>query len=252
MPDREFRMESKLVSADYLDLQVEKLSLLALIDQVSYLDLIDARFDGELADRLKASFLTRNLRRYPEPEKMIGQYLKEMKSEPWKERIRTLGESTIPGSSLIALELEDTEGNILTSEVLKDNLTLLYFYFSTCVHSAHYFQDMLWPMYQDLAKEKGVQLIAVSVDKDRSLWLNNIPKYSNPQISNYRLTEKSKQEFVQFYEVSGYPRTFLIDSNREIVAFGLDRSAYSKFEEDFLKHLSKLSETTSTPNPPTP
>jgi hypothetical protein len=102
-----------------------------------------------------------------------------------------------------------------------------------------------------MAKEMGVSLIAISVDKDRNLWLKRLPEYSNLEIPNYRLTESNKQKLVDYYEFSGYPRTFFIDADRRILSFGLDRTDSAKFTRSFLTILSAINPSNSNPNIPT-
>ena len=247
----EFDKESQKISASYLDLQMERLALISLIKGISFHDAVEQSYKGELADKLKASFLIQNLKRYPDPKALIDLYSKTVQSAFWLDRIQQLSESTIPGGTLISLELEDTLGNRILTPNLPAKPTLIYFYFSTCVHSAHYFQDLLWPLYKDMAKEMGVSLIAISVDKDRNLWLKRLPEYSNLEIPNYRLTESNKQKLVDYYEFSGYPRTFFIDADRRILSFGLERTDSAKFTRSFLTILSAIKPSNSNPNIPT-
>ncbi|PZV82292.1 thioredoxin-like protein [Algoriphagus aquaeductus] len=246
-----FDPESRKISASYLDFQMERLALISLIKGISFHDAVEQTYQGELADKLKASFLIQNLKRYPDPKALIDLYSKTVQSPFWRNRIQQLGASTIPGGTLISLELEDTLGNRILTSSLPAKPTLIYFYFSTCVHSAHYFQDLLWPLYKVMAKEMGVSLIAISVDKDRNLWLKRLPEYSNLEIPNYRLTESNKQKLVDYYEFSGYPRTFFIDADRRILSFGLDRTDSAKFTRSFLTILSAINPSNSNPNIPT-
>ncbi len=246
-----FDPESRKISASYLDFQMERLALISLIKGISFHDAVEQTYQGELADKLKASFLIQNLKRYPDPKALIGLYSKTVQSAFWRNRIQQLSASTIPGGTLISLELEDTLGNRILTSSLPAKPTLIYFYFSTCVHSAHYFQDLLWPLYKVMAKEMGVSLIAISVDKDRNLWLKRLPEYSNLEIPNYRLTESNKQKLVDYYEFSGYPRTFFIDADRRILSFGLDRTDSAKFTRSFLTILSAINPSNSNPNIPT-
>ncbi|MFL0681951.1 MAG: TlpA family protein disulfide reductase [Algoriphagus aquaeductus] len=246
-----FDPESRKISASYLDFQMERLALISLIKGISFHDAVEQTYQGELADKLKASFLIQNLKRYPDPKALIGLYSKTVQSAFWRNRIQQLSASTIPGGTLISLELEDTLGNRILTSSLPAKPTLIYFYFSTCVHSAYYFQDLLWPLYKVMAKEMGVSLIAISVDKDRNLWLKRLPEYSNLEIPNYRLTESNKQKLVDYYEFSGYPRTFFIDADRRILSFGLDRTDSAKFTRSFLTILSAINPSNSNPNIPT-
>jgi len=245
LPVNDFSELSRLVASNWLDMELDRITLLALIDKQSFFEVMNEQHAGELADRLSAGFLTQNLSSYPEPGSMLNQYLAQMEAGPWKDKVWAMKVAVVPGDPILDLELESLQNDTLSISKLTGKPSLLYFYFSTCPHSAHYFKDMLFPLYQKRAKSMGVDLIAISVDRDPDLWHSQLSEYSDPSIPNYRMLKDSKEVFKDYYEISGYPRTFLIDGKGVILSFGLSRSNYAAFETDFLKEVGRINSNSS-------
>jgi len=114
----------------------------------------------------------------------------------------------------------DLGGNQLTEEELKGEATLLYFYFSSCSHSASYFENYLFPLYQEV-KDQGVRLIAVSVDEDPDFWKSRIEKYSDASLLNVNLRGESKKKWKEVYEIHGYPKIMFLDRDAHILSFDI-------------------------------
>ncbi|MEB2782678.1 TlpA disulfide reductase family protein [Algoriphagus sp. C2-6-M1] len=245
IPVNDFSQLSRLVASSWLDMELDRITLLALIENQSFFEVMNEHHAGELADRLSAGFLTQNLSSYPEPGSMLNQYLAQMEAGPWKDKVWAMKVAVVPGDPILDLDLESLQNDTLSISELTGKPSLIYFYFSTCPHSAHYFKDMLYPLYQKKAKSMGVDLIAISVDRDPDLWHNQLSEYSDPSIPNYRMLKDSKEVFKDYYEVSGYPRTFLIDGDGVILSFGLSRNNYAAFESDFLKEVRRINSNSS-------
>ncbi|SFH51070.1 Peroxiredoxin [Pedobacter insulae] len=239
-PGPKFSKQAQLVSSTWMDMELARLCVLSLIENKPFLDILNSNHSGEVADRLATAFLTKDLGRYPDPKSILSQYLAQMKYSPWKDKVLALKSATVPGEPIIDLELEDLKGDKFKFSKLFGRPTIIYYYFSTCTFSARYFKEMLFPLYEKTAKAMGVDLIAVSVDEDRNLWLAQLDEFSDPSIPTYRMFGAPKKIWYEHYAVRGYPKTIFIDSAGIIKSFGLSRKSYGEFESDFLKVVKGL------------
>ncbi|SFT46055.1 Peroxiredoxin [Algoriphagus locisalis] len=237
---KDFSVSAKLVSANWLNQEMDRLTLISLTEHKPFLQIAQEQHDSELLDRVGAAFLTQNLSRYPDPAKLIRDYLPEVSRNVWTDKIASLKSATVPGEKLISLTFEKLNGDTVSTDELSGQPVLLYFYFSTCIHSAHYFQDLLYPLYESKAKSLGVELVAVSVDEDTTLWHNQLEAYSHPEITNLRLSAEEKEKWRAYYEIASFPRTFFLDADGTIRSFGLTRESYQAFEQEFTELYSEI------------
>ena len=169
-------------------------------------------------------------------------------SSPWKDRIENLKRATIPGEPIEEAQLISLSGDTVFVSELPDQPTLVYFYFSTCGHSASYFKNYLFPLYQELEAE-GIKLIAISVDEDSDLWKERISKYSDPSIPNFNLRGISKERWKELYEITSFPRVMLLDRDSRILSFDIKPLGETKEEllQEFRKKFNdELSTNTNT------
>ena len=244
----EFDSQSKLISAAFLDLELERLILNALWENRSFLELVQENHSGELADRLQAAYLSNYLASHTEQEEILLNYLSKTESSPWKDRIENLKRATIPGEPIEEAQLISLSGDTVFVSELPDQPTLVYFYFSTCGHSASYFKNYLFPLYQELEAE-GIKLIAISVDEDSDLWKERISKYSDPSIPNFNLRGISKERWKELYEITSFPRVMLLDRDSRILSFDIKPLGETKEEllQEFRKKFNdELSTNTNT------
>ncbi|WP_222116011.1 thioredoxin-like domain-containing protein, partial [Algoriphagus algorifonticola] len=115
-------------------------------------------------------------------------------------------------------------------------------------HSASYFKNYLFPLYQELEAE-GIKLIAISVDEDSDLWKERISKYSDPSIPNFNLRGISKERWKELYEITSFPRVMLLDRDSRILSFDIKPLGETKEEllQEFRKKFNdELSTNTNT------
>ncbi|QYH37630.1 hypothetical protein GYM62_01980 [Algoriphagus sp. NBT04N3] len=244
----EFDSQSKLISAAFLDLELERLILNALWKNRSFLELVQENHSGELADRLQAAYLSNYLASHTGQEEILLNYLSKTESSPWKDRIENLKRATIPGEPIEDAHLISMSGDTLNVSDLPNQPTLVYFYFSTCAHSASYFKNYLFPLYQELEAE-GIKLIAISVDEDSDLWKERIFKYSDPSIPNFNLRGLSKERWKELYEITSFPRVMLLDRDSRILSFDIkplgetQKELLQEFRKKFNDELSTKTNT---------
>ncbi|QYH38961.1 hypothetical protein GYM62_09210 [Algoriphagus sp. NBT04N3] len=245
IPDADFLLNSKLISAAYLDLQLDKLVLLSLLRQEDFGTLVRENFSGKLKDRILTGFLSVNLKSYDNPAQTLASLASQVESTPWKDRIKSLSNTVSLHQKIPTLHWENTQGLESCSDQLGNAPKLYYFYFSTCPHSARYFKNYLYPFFRERGKELGLELIAVSIDEDPDLWIEQIPHFSSPEIPNFRLDPDSKENFVNHFEVSGYPFTLLTDGTGKLLSFKLPAQDYADFSHKMTAILSDLEENKS-------
>lgn len=246
--DLEFDYESKLISASFLDLELERLILTALWEKRSFIELVEENHSGELADRLQAAYLSNYLASHTGQEEILLNYLSQTEFSPWKDRIENLKRATIPGEVIEEAKLISLTGDTILVSELSEEPSLVYFYFSTCSHSASYFKNYLFPLYEEL-KSEGIKLIAISVDENPDLWKERISKYSDPSIPNYNLRGLSKERWKELYEITSFPRVMFLDSQSRIQSFDIKHLGETQDEllREFRKKFSDVI-TTKTNN----
>ena len=133
--------------------------------------------------------------------------------------------------------MTDLDGNSLTWDDLQGKPTLLYFYFSTCTHSARFFREYLWPLYQELGESKSLNLVAISIDNDQELWKKSIAEYSNPALTNLNLPIKDSKNWLDHYLIHSYPRVFLLDSSGNLLSLRVREDSYGALKASVLSLL---------------
>ncbi|MBN7818072.1 TlpA family protein disulfide reductase [Algoriphagus pacificus] len=226
--DASVHTQSQLVSAPYLNLAMEKSMLKAIFGKRSYLSQVAEDYSGEMEDRLLSGYLSQYMGAIPDAATTLDSYLAATESSPWKDRLVNLGHAFIPGETIIPVRLEDMEGQVYTEDFFKGQPTLLYFYFSSCAHSADFFQDILFPLYQD-TQNLGYRLVAISMDDDREFWKSRISKYSDLSLTNLITTPESKKRWRDYYEIHAFPKTMLLDGQGRVVSFNL-RTGFTTYE----------------------
>ncbi|MCE7057583.1 TlpA family protein disulfide reductase [Algoriphagus sp. AGSA1] len=232
----EYLQHTRLISDSYLMMSLEISILKSLWEEESFLEIVSRDHTGEVADRLRAGYLSNYLSALSGQEEKIQRFLEVTSVSPWRERIVSLEKSHVPGDSILPIRLSDLQGNNYTRGDLLGKPTLLYFYFSSCAHSATYFKEYLFPLYGQ-TKELGYELVAVSVDRDKEFWKSHIDQYSDSTILNLNLSGKDKQRWISYYEIYGYPKTMLLDEQGRIVSFDIRElgTDYQSFHDNFLK-----------------
>ena len=233
--DPSVHVRSQLVSASYLNLAMEKSMLKAIFGKRSYLTQVEEDYSGEMKDRLLSGYLSQYMGAIPDPSTTLSSYVTATVTSPWKDRLVNLGHAFIPGETIVPVRLEDLEGKVYTEDFFLGQPTLLYFYFSSCAHSADFFQDILFPLYQD-TQNLGYRLVAISMDDDREFWKSRIGIYSDLSLTNLITTADSKKRWRDFYEINAFPKTMLLDGNGKIISFNLRTgfTNYKAFKNKFI------------------
>ncbi|TXC82114.1 TlpA family protein disulfide reductase [Luteibaculum oceani] len=123
---------------------------------------------------------------------------------------------TLIGKKAPAITLFDTTGNRLVSLYsVKAKYTVLYFWDSTCGHCKKA-TPKLKKIYEELHKY-GVEVYAVGGELETDSWKKYIKKNELPWI-NVSDTPERPNGFRTVYDIFAYPKVFLLDEDKKIIA----------------------------------
>ena len=213
-----------------------------ILNPLPYPQLVSEKFQRLTRDRLLMGHLIKKLSTEEIPEEQWAFIGAQLNDPKFKEEFEALRRVFQTGKALDPLSLKDLQGNEVAFGDFKGKPALVYFYFTGCANSANYFRNYLWPFYKNEAESKGVQLIAISVDKDPELWKSYLSEYSDQDIDNLNALGPSAQEWLSHYRISAYPRTLLLDSEGKVLAYTLGGENYDQYRDRILfllesKHL---------------
>jgi thiol-disulfide isomerase/thioredoxin len=114
----------------------------------------------------------------------------------------------------LTIELPDVNGNKIALSSLKGKVVLLDFWASWCLpcRAANKHLVKLYAKY----KSKGFEIYSVSVDDEKSDWLNAIKK-DGITWTQVNQPGSFDSDAMQRWRVDGLPQTFLIDKNGDVV-----------------------------------
>jgi peroxiredoxin len=112
------------------------------------------------------------------------------------------------------IALPDKDGNVLTLSSLRGNYVLVDFWASWC-GPCRFENPNVVRLYQKY-NEKGFDVYSVSLDADRSKWLNAI-EADGMNWSHVSDLKKWESSVVSLYKIDAIPMTFLLDKNGVII-----------------------------------
>ena len=139
-----------------------------------------------------------------------------------------------------SVELVDLDGKLVDTEVLADEHdgpTLFCFWATWCSPCKRELNNYL-ELYPDWQDETGVELVAVSIDDQRSK--NRVAPYVNSAMWDYTVLLDPNSDFARAMGVINVPHTFLVDASGQIV---WQHNNYADGdEEELYEELLKLAE----------
>ncbi len=139
-----------------------------------------------------------------------------------------------------SVELTDLDGKTVdTAEIVDghDGPTLYCFWATWCSPCKRELNNYL-DLYPDWQDETGVELVAVSIDDQRSK--NRVAPYVNSAMWDYTVLLDPNQEFARAMGVVNVPHTFLVNAEGQIV---WQHNNYADGdEEELYEELLKLAE----------
>ncbi|WP_461531944.1 thioredoxin-like domain-containing protein [Sinomicrobium sp.] len=145
-------------------------------------------------------------------------------------------EALEPGGTPPSFSLIGVNGEELSLDALKGKVVIVDFWASWCIPCRQSFPHLkeLYNAY----KEKGFEIITVSVDRDKKAWMNALEKDQLPWLNTHSFfpEQNKEQQMEQRYAVNHYPKTYLIDKEGKVVA----KDVNHEFVENYLKSQFEL------------
>lgn len=136
-------------------------------------------------------------------------------------RIKELERNTA-GKKVFDFALEDVNGKVVNMHDFTGKVVFIDFWFTGCTACKHYYKECLIPVEQIYKDNPNIVFITVCIDKDKEGWLNslNSGEYaSSGSINLYTKGEGHKNEIIQYYNITTYPRPMLIGKKGTIIKF---------------------------------
>jgi thiol-disulfide isomerase/thioredoxin len=136
-----------------------------------------------------------------------------------------------PGKKAAELKYPNPEGKIISLEETckKNKITLVMFWRSNCSHCEE-FHPQLVEIYKKY-HEKGLEVYAISIDKEEAPWKNHLSTHQQPWINV--LPPMDKRPFLaKHYPSPSTPTLIALDSNMKVVSRLIMRSKLETFLEE--------------------
>ena len=123
---------------------------------------------------------------------------------------------------------------MLLSEV-ESPITILYFWSSECGHCRQE-TPKLKALYDEY-KDKGVQVVAITLELELDNWKKFIEKYDLDWINGFE-SDYDRPNFQWFYYIPSTPKKLILDANKNIIAKNLDvETTMRTFLDDYLAEI---------------
>ncbi len=139
-----------------------------------------------------------------------------------------------PGKKVWPLKLPDINANpVSLLDVCKKNkMTLMLFWKSSCNHCEE-FKPVLRGLY-DQYHSKGLEVYAVSIDKDINEWKTYVNAHPQPWKDTF-LAYDVRKEFNSHYPVPSTPTLIALDQNGKVISRLIVRSKMEEFLKENFK-----------------
>jgi len=136
-----------------------------------------------------------------------------------------------PGKKAAELKYPNAEGKIISLEETckKNKITLVMFWRSSCSHCEEFH-----PQLQEIYKkyhEKGLEVYAISIDKEEAPWKNHLLTHQQPWINVLPPMEK-RPFLAKHYPSPSTPTLIALDSNMKVISRLIMRSKLENFLEE--------------------
>lgn len=170
------------------------------------------------AYRLSSNLSKLSLERLEERYALLGRNAKAsvygLKCEDWLRRLRV----TTPGAHAPNIKAMTPEGDTISLYGIKAKYKIIEFWASWCGPCRAEMPAMV-SIYKDFHK-KGLEILGVSLDKDKTAWKNAIEQDGQVWLHCSDLGYKTSA-LARLYVVTAIPQTILLDENNVILARGL-------------------------------
>jgi thiol-disulfide isomerase/thioredoxin len=136
-----------------------------------------------------------------------------------------------PGKKAAELKYPNIEGKLISLEETckKNKITLVMFWRSNCSHCEEFH-----PQLQEIYKrhhEKGLEVYAISIDKEEAPWKNHLASHQQPWINVLPPMDK-RPHLAKHYPSPSTPTLIALDSNMKVISRLIMRSKLENFLEE--------------------
>jgi cytochrome c biogenesis protein CcmG/thiol:disulfide interchange protein DsbE len=150
---------------------------------------------------------------------------------------KTFAQDEEIGKSIPSISLKDAEGKSVNTAQIGNGKPMVISFWATWCSPCKRELNTINDLYQDWVRETGVQLVAVSVDDQKTA--DKVFVYADAQQWEYLVLSDINGDFKRAMGVNNVPHTFLVDQNGKIV---YSHNSYSPGDEDLLyQEILKLS-----------
>lgn len=198
----------------------------------NYLDTVQSLYPALVALRLRAP--EHDFRGFPELALRVNDRF-SAQAPGWNEQIaRYLTPERLPvllGEKMPDFRLPTPEGDTLSLAGVKGSLVLVDFWASWCAPCRRENREIVRPLY-DRFREKGFQVLAISIDSDRKSWQRAIEKDGAVWLHASDLMGDASpvRQSLRFEFI---PNNYLLDETGRLVARNLHGAALQKFIEKY-------------------
>jgi peroxiredoxin len=141
------------------------------------------------------------------------------------------------GKSIPSVSITNAEGKSVNTAQIGNGKPMVISFWATWCSPCKRELNTIHDVYQDWVSETGVQLVAVSVDDQKTA--DKVFVYSDAQQWEYLVLSDINGDFKRAMGVNNVPHTFLVDQNGKIV---YSHNSYSPGDEELLyQEILKLS-----------
>lgn len=203
----------------------------------------EAKFQGILRDKLWAVYLVDNFNSIPDADSVLAVVIQAIKTPAYQAPLLTIQNRLTRGAPAYNFILEDSNGRYRSLSEFKGKNVFLDFWFTGCTGCVMFYKNTLKSVEELFSKDTSMVFISISVDTDKETWLKSIAEdsYTSTQAINLRTGTLGREHpIINWYAVSSYPRTILLDKNGNI--YQNSKAIWNKE-----KLLSLLQEVSSDP-----
>lgn len=207
------------VSSGYFNFLIEDIKI-KNSNPTSCISYIKRNFTGLLKDRLLTYYLIRRSIKSEDDAQIISKERNYIKTSYCLGLLDTLLQNSSPGKTAYNFALQDTLGNIVKLTDFKGKVVVLDFFFTGCGY-CKILNDKMHPIYELYKKNKNVQFVSISTDKDKKEWKNSLRSMEYTHVGSvdlYTNGEGSNSEIIKHYNIRAYPHIMIIDKTGKIVS----------------------------------
>lgn len=179
----------------------------------------EENFKGVLRDKLWAVYLVDNFDQMPDADSVLTVAIQAVKTPAYKAPLLTIQNRLTRGAPAYNFMLEDSNGRFRTLSEFKGKNVFLDFWFTGCSGCVMFYKKTLKSIEEVFSKDTSMVFISISVDTDKETWLKSIAddNYTSTKAINLRTGTMGREHpVINWYGVSSYPKSILLDKNGNI------------------------------------